>query len=115
MPGKRCHHGDDAPRYAGGRCKLCAREKAARRRVPVIPCRVQASGICCPCGKNLRLLAPIVRPYNSRAAQPSLYCSPECRAHYTYQTCVSLIREGWRIDGEGNGFAEIRDGRMEAR
>lgn len=50
MPGKRCHHGDDAPRYTDGRCNLCARKKSARRRVPVISCRVTSGGICCPYG-----------------------------------------------------------------
>lgn len=27
----KCHHGEDAPRYVGGRCKLCALESATKR------------------------------------------------------------------------------------
>lgn len=105
----RCIHGDSAPRYKNGACALCARARVAARTKRIRESGELAAyhreyrervrnGIRCPCGKNLMLLDAC---RTGGRNQPSLYCSPECKAYYTYETCRNIISRGWRPRGEG--------------
>lgn len=103
MPARRCHHGENAPRYTGGRCKLCTRARSAQRTQTIGAANLsrlyrakQKTCVRCVCGKPLIKNA---RPDQEADLCPgkSFYCSDECREKDTFQTTLriyNLLQEG---------------------